>query len=78
MSLIECNYEIYNKLLKGVELFDQVSQFYKKIYLIDRNREKNNFSFVQQFKVGNLANREEFVVFDLVLFINGIPLTIME
>lgn len=71
------NYEFYYSLIKGIDYFDQFSQSYKKVQLIDRNREKNDFSFVQQFKVENLAG-EEFVIFDLVLFINGIPLTIIE
>jgi len=77
-KIAENNYDFYKSLTKGVEYYDQFSQSHKKVYLINRSWEKNDFSFVQQFKVGNLANREEFVVFDLVLFINGIPLTIME
>jgi hypothetical protein len=36
-KIAENNYKVYHKLVKGVELFDQFSQFYKKVYLIDQN-----------------------------------------
>ncbi|KLL03909.1 MAG: type I deoxyribonuclease HsdR [Mycoplasmataceae bacterium RV_VA103A] len=76
-KIVECNYKIYQKLNKSIDYFEANSQSYKKVYLIDQDWEKNDFNFVQQFKVENPANKE-FVVFDLVLFINGIPLTIIE
>ena len=75
--IVENNYQIYQKLIKGIDYFEANSQSYKKACLIDQEWEKNDFNFVQQFKVENPSNKE-FVIFDLVLFINGIPLTIIE
>jgi len=77
-KLTEGNFEFFQKLVKGEDYFDKKLQTYKKAYLIAEELKKNDFSFVQQFKVKKQTSEEEFVVFDLVLFINGIPLTIIE
>lgn len=82
-KLIEANQQATELLMKGIAVdglpdWDQGRS--QTIHFIDwEHAEKNTFMVMNQFRVdcrGGMA--KEFVVPDLVLFVNGIPLVVVE
>lgn len=71
------NYDFHHKLNKGIEIFDSETQTYQKFTLISKDYSQNNYSFIQQFEVENPTNKKR-IRLDLILFINGLPISIIE
>ena len=78
-SVMEANEKIYGMLERGTtvlqDLDDGAGQKNQDVFLIDyENLDNNKFHVVRQFQVNNY--RENYP--DLVLFINGIPVVVIE
>ncbi|MFH1287156.1 MAG: type I restriction endonuclease subunit R [bacterium] len=78
-SLIEANEKIYISLVHGLSLEQDIEGKGKKshnVYFIDfEHFEKNEFIVTRQFKV---SGPKENIICDVVIFINGIPLAVIE
>lgn len=79
-SLIEANEKIYTSLAHSISLEQDIEDGQGKkghdVYFIDfEHLEKNEFIITRQFKV---AGSKENIKCDIVMFINGIPLVIIE
>jgi type I restriction enzyme R subunit len=82
-KLMEANQQATELLLKGIPvegLTDWDNGRSKMVHFIDwENPENNTFTVMNQFRVdcpGGMA--KEFIVPDLVLFVNGIPVVVVE
>ena len=78
-SFIEANERCYDIIQRGVtvrqDLKDGLGLKGKDVKLIDfENQEKNQFHVVRQFRVEHLKEN----IPDLVLFVNGIPIIVIE
>ncbi len=79
-SLLEANREIHDLLLENISVSEnrKTGEKSPSIYLIDfKNPEKNSFIAISQFKV-NIPGTEKHIIPDIVLFINGLPLIVVE
>ncbi len=79
-SLIENNRKILEILQKGttVSKNEQTNEPNPDVYLIDyKNPENNIFTAISQFKVA-IPGTEHHIIPDIVLFINGLPICIVE
>ncbi len=77
-SLMEANEKIYTSLVHGLSLEEdgQAGRKSRNVFYIDFDRPANNELVVtRQFKV---AGSRENIICDVVVFINGIPLVIIE
>lgn len=79
-GLISTNEKIYDLLTIGKSyqetMIDGSKRFYDIKYIDFCNPENNVFNIVQQFSVK--GTNEKYMRFDIVLFINGIPIAIIE
>ena len=76
-SMIENNRDFHRLLVNGIDISFQNSDGikYEKAYVIDfEHPEKNDFLVVNQFTIVENEERRP----DLILFINGIPLIVVE
>ena len=79
--LIDANYEIHNLLLKGIPLLTKNEVTGEdnptaKIINFD-NYKKNSFIAINQFRV-DTNNTKPFIIPDIVCFVNGLPLVVVE
>lgn len=79
-SLLEVNKEIHTLLLENTSVFENRKTREKSptVRFIDfKNLEKNSFMAISQFKV-NIPGTEKHIIPDVVLFVNGLPLIVVE
>ena len=79
-SLLEANREIHNTLLEGFPIGENPKTGEKNaiVHYIDfKNPENNSFIAISQYKV-NITGTEKHIIPDIVLFVNGIPLVVVE
>jgi len=79
-SLLEANREIHDLLLENTSVFENRKTEEKSptVRFIDfKNPENNFFIAISQFKV-NVPGTEKHIIPDIVLFINGLPLVVIE
>jgi type I restriction enzyme R subunit len=78
--LIEANREIHELLLENTSVQENRKTGEKSptVKFIDfRNPENNSFIAISQFKV-NIPGTEKHIIPDIVLFVNGLPLVVVE
>lgn len=80
-SLIDANQKIHNLILKGIPLRTKNEQTGEdnptaKIINFDRY-DQNSFLAVNQFRI-NTNNTKPFIIPDIVCFVNGLPLVVVE
>jgi len=79
-SLLEANREIHELLLENIPVSEnrKTGEKSPSVYIIDfKNPENNSFIAISQFKV-NVPGTEKHIVPDIVLFVNGLPLVVVE
>jgi type I restriction enzyme R subunit len=79
-SLLEANREIHELLLENTSVQENRKTGEKSptVKFIDfRNPENNSFIAISQFKV-NIPGTEKHIIPDIVLFVNGLPLVVVE
>ncbi|MGJ8454418.1 type I restriction endonuclease subunit R [Pseudothermotoga sp. U03pept] len=79
-SLLEINREIHDLLLENTSVSEnrKTGERSPTVRFIDfRNPENNSFIAISQFKV-NIPGTERHIVPDIVLFVNGLPLVVVE
>ena len=79
-SLLEANREIHELLLENTSVQENRKTGEKSptVKFIDfRNPENNSFIAISQFKV-NIPGTEKHIIPDIVLFVNGLPLIVVE
>jgi len=79
-SLLEANREIHELLLENTSVQENRKTGEKSptVKFIDfRNPENNSFIAISQFKV-NIPGTEKHIIPDIVLFVNGLPLFVVE
>lgn len=78
--LLEANEEIHDLLLENTSVSEnrKTGERSPTVKFIDfRNFESNSFIAISQFKV-NIPGTEKHVIPDIVLFVNGLPLVVIE
>ena len=79
-SLLEANREIHDLLLENISVSENRSTGEKSPtvrYIDFRNLEYNSYIAISQFKV-NIPGTEKHIIPDIVLFVNGLPLVVVE
>jgi Type I site-specific restriction-modification system, R (restriction) subunit and related helicases len=79
-SLLEANKEIHDLLLENTSVQEnrQTGEKSPTVRFIDfKNPENNTFIAISQFKL-NVPGTEKHIIPDIVLFINGLPLVVIE
>jgi type I restriction enzyme R subunit len=77
-GLIENNRYVLEKLLEGTSTENKSTGRPEGVHFIDfANPDKNEFLAISQFKV-NIPGTEKHIIPDIVLFVNGLPLVIVE
>jgi type I restriction enzyme, R subunit len=79
-SLFEANREIHELLLENIPVSEnrKTGEKSPSVYIIDfKNPENNSFIAISQFKV-KIPGIEKHIVPDIVLFVNGLPLVVVE
>lgn len=79
-SLIEANSAAYDMLLKHtVDRNEVTGEEYPAVQFIDFKRpERNHFVAINQFRVDTVGAVKNRIIPDLVLFVNGLPLVVIE
>lgn len=80
-SLHEANKEIHRLLLKGttVSKNELTGEVNPTVRLVDfRNSEKNSFIAINQFRLLTPGASRQGIIPDIVLFLNGLPLVVVE
>lgn len=79
--LVDANREVHNLLLKGIPLLtknEQTGEENPTAKIINFSRhECNSFIAINQFRI-NTNNTKPFIIPDIVCFVNGIPLVVIE
>ncbi len=79
-SLLEANREIHDLLLENTSVSEnkKTGERSPTVRYIDfQNPENNSFIAISQFKV-NIPGTEKHIIPDIVLFVNGMPLVVVE
>lgn len=77
-GLIENNHYILEKLLENKSSENQLTGISETVRLIDfDNPDNNDFLAISQFKV-TIPGTEKHIIPDIVLFINGLPIVVVE
>ncbi|MBE8540159.1 HsdR family type I site-specific deoxyribonuclease [Geoglobus acetivorans] len=79
-SLLDANREIHDLLLENTSVSEnrKTGERSPTVRFIDfKNPENNSFIAVSQFKV-NVPGTEKHIIPDIVLFVNGLPLVVVE
>ncbi len=79
-SLLEINREIHELLLGNISVSEnrKTGDRSPTVWLIDfKNPDNNSFIAISQFKV-NIPGTEKHIIPDIALFVNGIPLVVVE
>lgn len=79
-TLLEANEAIQKLLFKAqVDINEQTGEEDPVVKLIDfSNPENNQFHAINQFRIDTPGCVKQFIIPDLVLFVNGIPLVVVE
>ncbi len=79
-TLLEANQAVHELLLKAqVDLNEANGEVDPVVKLIDfHHPERNRFHAISQFRIATPGCVREFIVPDIVLFVNGIPLVVVE
>lgn len=80
-NLLEINQELTALLLGGIEVAPPGGARQRQVradYIDWEHPERNDFVVMDQFRVQLPANNRKAIVPDLVLFVNGIPLVVIE
>jgi len=82
MSLVEANREVYKLLCENecrVDKNEVTGEDYPVVQLIDfENTMNNSFIAINQFKVETPGKAKQSIIPDIALFVNGIPLVVVE
>jgi len=77
-GLIENNRYILEKLLENTSAENRITGRPEAVHFIDfTNPDANDFLAISQFKV-NIPGTEKHIIPDIVLFVNGLPLVVIE
>jgi len=79
-SLLEANKEIHDLLIENISVSEnrKTGERSPTVRFIDfKNPENNSFLAISQFKV-NIPGTEKHIIPDIVLFVNGLPLVVIE
>ena len=79
-SLLEANKEIHDLILENTSVFENRKTGEKSptVRFIDfKKLENNSFIAISQFKV-NVPGTEKHIIPDIILFVNGLPLVVIE
>ncbi len=77
-GLIENNRYILEKLLENISAENRQTHRSESVKIIDfTNPTKNDFLAISQYKV-NIPGTEKHIIPDIVLFVNGLPLVVVE
>lgn len=79
-SLLEANKEIHDLLLENTSVSENRKTEEKSptvMYIDFENPKNNSFIAISQFKV-NIPGTENHIIPDIVLFVNGLPLVVVE
>ena len=79
-SMLEANREIHDLLLENISVAENRKTGEKSPtvrYIDFENPENNSFIAISQYKV-NIPGTEKHIIPDIVLFVNGIPLVVVE
>lgn len=80
-SLHEANKEIHRLLLKGTSVSknELTEEQNPTVRLVDfRNWEANNFTAINQFRIDTPGSTKTMIIPDIVLFLNGMPVVVVE
>lgn len=80
-NLLEVNKEIFELLINGtsVDKNELTGEEYPTVQFIDfKNPENNSFIAINQFRIDTPGTPKGFIIPDIVLFINGLPLVVVE
>jgi type I restriction enzyme, R subunit len=79
-TLLEANQAVHDLLLKAqVDVNEVTGEVDPVVRLIDFHRpERNTFHAINQFRIATPGCVRDFIVPDVVLFVNGIPLAVVE
>lgn len=79
-SLIETNEAVQRLLCRAqVDLNEVTGEQYPNVKLIDfDNPERNHFLAINQFRIDTPGAGKGFIIPDIVLFVNGLPLVVVE
>ena len=79
-TLLEANLAVHELLLKAqVDVNEATGEADPVVRLIDfHHPERNRFHAINQFRIATPGRGREFIVPDIVLFVNGIPLAVVE
>ncbi len=79
-SLVEANEAVLKLLYRTqVDTNELTGEQFPNVKLIDfEHPERNHFVAINQFRVETLGAGKEFIIPDIVLFVNGIPLVVIE
>ena len=80
-SLHEANKEIHRLLLKGTSVFknELTGEQNPTVRLIEfRNWDKNSFIAINQFRINTPGSTKTMIIPDIVLFLNGMPVVVIE
>lgn len=79
-SLVEANEAVLKLLYRAqVELNEATGEQFPNVKLIDfENPERNQFLAINQFRIDTPGAGKGFIIPDIVLFVNGLPLVVVE
>ena len=80
-SLFEANKEIHRMLLKGttVNKNELTGEQNPTVRLVDfRNWDRNTFTAINQFRINTPGSTKTMIIPDIVLFLNGMPVVVVE
>ncbi len=79
-SLVEANRDVLRLLFKATaDRNDVTGEEYPEVRIIDFDApEKNHFLAINQFRINTPGGVKQFILPDIVLFVNGLPLVVVE
>ena len=79
-SLVEANEAVLKLLYRAqVDVNEVTGEQYPNVKLIDfEHPERNHFLAINQFRIDTPGAGKDFIIPDIVLFVNGLPLVVIE
>jgi len=79
-SLVEANEAVLKLLYRAqVDVNEVTGEQYPNVKLIDfEHPERNHFLAINQFRINTPGAGKDFIIPDIVLFVNGLPLVVVE
>jgi type I restriction enzyme R subunit len=79
-SLVEANEAVQKLLYRAqVDINEVTGEQYPNVKLIDfANPDRNHFLAINQFRIDTPGAGKDFIIPDIVLFVNGLPLVVIE